>query len=204
MVIEARPTVALVLIDLQIGLAGTPAGAEPQPLAAFVAERGVLAAAAAALDVARRSSLNVAHVRLAFDAAYANRTNQTSRFDDHEDAGRFAADSESVQFCGEVAPIPGEFVFDKGSVSAFASTTLERTLRARGIRTLVLGGVATHLAVESAAREAADRGFEVLVLKDACAAPPALHEHAVTQTIPLFAQVVDMSGFEQRLDAATR
>ena len=204
MVNRARPTTALVLIDLQMGLAGTPVGAEPQPLAALVAERGVLAAAAGALGLSRERSLEIVHVRLAFDAAYANRTNRTARFDDHEAAGRFSSDSDAAQFCREVAPIPGELVLDKGSVSAFASTILERTLRARGVRRLVLGGVATHLAVESAAREAADRGFEVIVLEDVCAAPPALHEHSITQTIPLFAQVVDTSGLGHRLDAVTR
>ena len=204
MVIDAHPAAALVLVDLQLGLCRSPIGAEPNLLAVAVAERGVLSAAAAALEVARRRELHVAHVRLAFDIAYANRTNRTPRFDEHEHMGRFAAGSESVEFCPEVTPRPGEPVFEKGSVSAFASTTLERALRAQGVQTIFLGGVATHLAVESLAREAADRGFNVVVLGDVCAAPSTvIHEHAITQTIPLFAEVVDTHDFEQRLDAET-
>ncbi len=195
---------ALVLIDLQVGLCGMPEGAEPPPLAAAVADRGVLGAAAAALATAREHGVAVMHVHLAFEAGHGNRTNRTPRFDDHEGAGRFAVGSEAARFCREVSPVPGEPVFAKGSVSPFASTALERALRARRIGTLFIGGVATHLAVESAAREAADRGFEVVVIGDACAAPSeALHEHSITQTIPLFAEIVDLAGFSARLEAET-
>lgn len=197
------PAAALLLVDLQVGLCGAPEGAEPPPLAAAVAERGVLAAAGAALSAARAHGLAVGHVRLAFDEAYANRTNRTARFDDHERAGRFAAGSDSVRFCDGVTPADGELVFAKGSVSPFASTALEAALRARGIRTLFIGGVATHLAVESAAREAADRGFEAFVLEDLCAAPSReLHEHAVGQAIPAFAEVVSGEAFAGWLGGA--
>ncbi|QEC48028.1 cysteine hydrolase [Baekduia soli] len=195
---------ALVLLDFQQGLTAIPDAADPPPLAAAVAEHGVLDKAAAALATARARGLTVAHVRVAFEAGHANRTNRTPRFDDHEAAGRFLLGSAASEFCTEVAPADGEPVFSKGSVAAFASTTLERALRVRGARTLFLAGIATHLAVESAAREAADRGFEVVVLGDGCTAPDqGLHEHAITQTIPLFAEVIDTDGLGQRLDAVT-
>jgi ureidoacrylate peracid hydrolase len=61
--------------------------------------------------------------------------------------------------------------------SAFASTGLDELLRARGIRTLVFGGVATNVCVEGSAREAADRDYYVVVADDACGAARAdLHE----------------------------
>jgi nicotinamidase-related amidase len=200
MVTRAAPNAALILIDFQLGLCRPPAGQEPPPLAAAVAEHGVLAAAHAALTAMRAHGGLVAHVHLAFAHGYANRTNRTARFDDHEAAGRFAAGSESVQFCPEVAPADAELVFAKGSVGPFASTPLERALRARGVGTLFICGVATQLAVESMTREGADRGFEVVVLGDACAAPSAeFHEHAINKTIPLFAEVVDTTELRRRL-----
>lgn len=204
MVSASAQETALVLLDLQEGLCRAPREGEPPPLAAAVAERAVLPTAAAALGLARERGLVVVHVRLAFSEEHANRTNRSPRFDDHERAGRFARGSDAVTFCGEVAPEPGELILEKGSVGPFASTPLDVVLRLRGVRTLLVAGVATHLAVESTVREAADRGFEVIVLEDACAAPTAeLHEHAVTQTIPAFAEVIAAGELGERLHGAS-
>jgi ureidoacrylate peracid hydrolase len=61
--------------------------------------------------------------------------------------------------------------------SAFVGTGLDELLRARGIRTLVFGGVATNVCVEGTAREAADRDYYVVLADDACGAARAdLHE----------------------------
>ncbi len=64
--------------------------------------------------------------------------------------------------------------------SAFAGTSLDATLLARGIRTVVLGGVATNVCVEGTAREAADRDYYVVVLEDGSgAAATDLHEQSL-------------------------
>lgn len=189
---------ALMLIDLQVGLC-KPEGVAGAALAPVIAELGTLDAAAACLRAARSAGLEVIHVRLAFDPSYRRRTNRTERFDGHEAAGRFLADSADSAFCDEVVPKAAELVVDKASVSPFASTALEAWLHARGIRRIVVCGVATHLAVESAAREAADRGFHVTVIADACAAPQTLHEHAIEKTIPAFANVVTSADFVSKV-----
>lgn len=69
----------------------------------------------------------------------------------------------------EVMPLAGEKVVGKHSVSSFRNTDLEAWLRERGIRKLVLCGMQTHMCLEGAARAAADLGFEVTVIADACA-----------------------------------
>lgn len=189
---------ALVLIDLQVGLC-KPEGVGGAALGPVVAESGTLGRAAKCLDAARRASVEVIHVRLAFDAAYGRRTNRTERFDGHEANRRFLENSVDSAFCDEVQPSLGELVVGKGSVSPFASTGLEAWLHARGVRRLAVAGVATHLAVESAAREGADRGFLVSVVADACAAPAEMHEHSIGKTIPAFADVVSSDDLVQRL-----
>lgn len=189
---------ALMLIDLQVGLC-KPEGVAGAALSGVVAEHGTLTRAAQALGATRSAGLEVIHVRLAFDASYSRRTNRTERFDAHETSRRFLEDSQDVQFCDEVAPRPGELVVSKGSVSPFASTGLSAWLHARQVRRLAVCGVATHLAVESAAREGADQGFQMTVLSDACAAPSELHDHAIEKTIPAFAEVVQTAAFAERL-----
>jgi nicotinamidase-related amidase len=68
-----------------------------------------------------------------------------------------------------LAPRDGELVIDKNTSSAFNSTGLEWLLRNMEIETLVLAGVATDMCVETTARDAADRGLNVIVAEDATA-----------------------------------
>jgi biuret amidohydrolase len=78
----------------------------------------------------------------------------------------------------ELAPAPGEPVFDKPSYGAFATTELERHLRANGVTHLVLTGVTTDCCVTSTLREALDRGFECLVLDDCVGCATRSHHEA--------------------------
>lgn len=71
-------------------------------------------------------------------------------------------------------------VIDKPGRSAFAHTELDLILRNKGIENLVLCGVTTDVCVHSTMREANDRGYDCLLLADACAAGTCeLHKFAV-------------------------
>lgn len=54
--------------------------------------------------------------------------------------------------------------------SGFVRTDLDDVLRARGIRSVVFAGGVTNVCVEGTAREAADRDYYVVVLRDGTAA----------------------------------
>ncbi|PLZ00630.1 cysteine hydrolase [Burkholderia sp. WAC0059] len=84
------------------------------------------------------------------------------------------------QFIAELAPLPGEIVIDKPGTGAFHGTDLYHVLITSGISNLVLVGVTTGVCITSTAREASDRGFNVLVLGDCCAEPdPKDHDMAM-------------------------
>ncbi|KAB8133098.1 cysteine hydrolase [Gracilibacillus oryzae] len=70
----------------------------------------------------------------------------------------------------ELTPEPGEIVIDKPGKGAFYQTNLLEELNARGIESLIVTGVTTHVCVHSTVREANDRGFDCLVLEDGTAA----------------------------------
>lgn len=64
---------------------------------------------------------------------------------------------------------PGEIVVDKWTFGAFASTDLEKELRARGVCRIFVVGVLTNVCVMNTAFQGVDRFFRVCVVKDASA-----------------------------------
>ena len=181
---------ALLLLDYQVALAQEGDLCLAPPLAAQVRERDVVATASRVLAAARAAGVLVIHVRLAFDPTYRLRTNRLPRFEVYPANGRMLAGSPEAEIVEPLAPRDGEPVVDKGCVDPFVGTPLRDVLAAEGIAHVVVGGIATHLVVESAARHASDSGLQVSVVENMCAAPdPALHEHAVTRTLPLFGSV---------------
>ena len=67
-----------------------------------------------------------------------------------------------------VAPLEGEIVIVRNATSAFVGADLEGRLDELGATTLVLcGSLATH-ALEASARHAADLGYQVFLVADAC------------------------------------
>jgi len=67
---------------------------------------------------------------------------------------------------------------------------LDLELRRRGIKTIVLCGISTNYGVESTARDAYERGYDLIFAQDAMAArTKADHEFAVTRIFPRIGRV---------------
>lgn len=80
----------------------------------------------------------------------------------------FAPLSPTVAPVHDLAPHEGELVVVKSMAGAFSRTDLDAVLRRRGVDTLVVAGIMTHLAVDVTARDASLLGYRVLVAEDAC------------------------------------
>jgi nicotinamidase-related amidase len=76
--------------------------------------------------------------------------------------------SRQHEILDEIKPLPGEHVLRKTSIGAFASTGIDSLLRSLGCDQLYMCGVSTNMCVETTAREAADRGYLVTLVEDAC------------------------------------
>jgi len=77
----------------------------------------------------------------------------------------------------DLAPLPGEAVLNKTTMSAFHSSGFERLLRSWGVEQLLFTGVSTNSCVEGTARDAADRGFRCVLVEGGCgAASQQLHD----------------------------
>jgi len=89
-----------------------------------------------------------------------------------------------------IAPIPGELVINKTSSGALSSTSLDQTLHNMGISSLAVCGLTTAVCVGLTARQTADRGFRVVVVRDACTElSQEMHEAALLSFSHVFGQV---------------
>ena len=62
-------------------------------------------------------------------------------------------------------------MLEKSNPNAFLDTGLEETLGERGAEELVVAGMMSSMCVDATVRAAADLGYSVSVVHDACAAP---------------------------------
>ena len=196
-------TTALLLMDLQNDIVSPEGKLGRHGLAAQAEKRGVLRNAKTVLAAFRAHKLPIAHVRLAFREDYLDALSVAPRIAKLKEMGAAQAGSWGTEFIPDVAPAGGELVVSKQCVNPFFNTGLYSWLARHSIRTLVLGGVATNVVVESAARYADDAGFATVVLEDCCSSvSDEMHEFAVTKTLPMFARVMKSAEYLAELGRA--
>ena len=76
--------------------------------------------------------------------------------------------SRDAEMPDAIAPLADEIILPKTSSSVFNSTTINYVLRDLGVDYVVMAGVVTDQCVESAIRDAADLGYLVTQVTDAC------------------------------------
>lgn len=158
-------TTALVLIDLQKGIASRP---ELAPHSGeHVVKRSIELA-----ERFRRVSAGVVLVNVAFAPDFKDALK--SPVDAPMQGGpRPANFSELVDGLQK----PGDLTITKHQWGAFYGTELDLQLRRRGIQTIVLGGIATNIGVESTARLAYELGYHLVIVEDICSTYSAEMQH---------------------------
>jgi nicotinamidase-related amidase len=159
------PDTALLVIDIQNDY--FPGGA--------MELEGAEAAGAKALEAIRRfreRKLPVIHVR---------------HLSVRPGATFFVPGTRGAEIHPLVQPLAGEAVVEKNFPNSFRGTALEKLLKDAGIQNLVVAGMMTHMCVDASVRQAADLGYKVTLIGDACAtraqsfegeSVPARHVHA--------------------------
>ncbi|TKC81700.1 hydrolase [Trinickia terrae] len=147
-------TTALVLIDLQHGNVGRPLA--PYSGSAVVERCAKLA------EKLREQGGTIVYVRVNVHELLHLPADAPLRA-----PGSPPPPAEASELVPEAGMQPSDVVVTKRQWGAFYGTDLEQQLRRRGIRTLMLGGIATNIGVESTARAAFDQGYELVFVEDA-------------------------------------
>jgi len=137
------------------------------------------------LEAVRGTGTMVIYVVVGFRPGFPEVSMRNISFRGIKEAGRFAAGDSNAEIHPAVAPRPGETVVTKHRVSAFAGTDLDMILRANGIETLLLTGIATSGVVLSTIRHAADADYNLVVVADCCSDKDAeVHRVLIEKVFP--------------------
>ena len=81
----------------------------------------------------------------------------------------FLPGTKGIEIHGSVKPREAEVVIEKNFPNSFRNTNLKEVLEKQGIKNLIVAGMMTHMCVDASVRHAADLGFKITLLGDACA-----------------------------------
>lgn len=190
---------ALVLVDLQRDFCA-PDGVMGKLGEDLADIQAAVRQAARLLEAARAVGMPVIHIKAEYAAADSS---DVSLFTSRAVSGTFCCrpDTTGSDFMPEVAPRPGEWVVVKHRFSGFVDTRLDLLLRANGIRSIIVGGVATQCCVECTVRDASLRDYYVVVGREATGARGRmrhLHE-ASLEVMSLF--FADCRGLDEIIAA---
>lgn len=187
--LDLRRTAVLPL-DLQNDIVAGTANVEP-----------VLENASNVLAAARARKVPVVYVTVSFAEGYLDAPVKTHPLFQMVSENRSVLAGESgAEIHPSVTPKQGELVLNKTCVDPFVTTRLAQHLQILDVNTIVIMGLWTNFVVEATARTAADRGYRVIVVRDACGSnSDENHAFSMTNLMPVFATVVDAAEACQAL-----
>jgi nicotinamidase-related amidase len=102
----------------------------------------------------------------------------------------------------DIAPAEDDIVLPKTSSGVFNSTNIDYVLRNLGVRSLIVSGCLTDQCVDMAVRDAADKGYLVTLVADACATYSPERHSAAIQAIGGYCRATDTDDVIARLEAS--
>jgi nicotinamidase-related amidase len=160
---------ALVLIDMQNAFLD-PAGSMAKLGADVDSLRGAIPGCVELAAEARRLGIPVVNVRICLRPDYRDGgIIFNEKAGPAKELGLVVDGTWDSEFVPELTPQDGDFLVEKRRFSAFYATTLETTLASLGVSRIALGGVLGTVCVESTARDAAQRDFRTLLVREAIA-----------------------------------
>lgn len=179
-IIIDKPKTALVVIDLQKGIAAAPA----QPHDA----KTVVANAAKMAQAFRKNGMPVFLVRVSTSPDGKDRLAPIVDGENPWANRKMPPDWSDI--VPELGPEKTDFIITKKQWGAFYGTELDLQLRRRNIETIVLCGIATNIGVESTARFAFEYGYQQIFVEDAMSSRSAEeHNFTVKTTFPRLGRI---------------
>ncbi len=157
--------------------------------ASFCKENNVLENVAEAVRKMRDENAKIVYVKVGFSPDYSDQPKNSVLFGKAHEFKALARGTWATEFHEALDVKKDDFVVEKKRVSPFYNTDLDEYLKKNKVIDVYLAGVATDLVVQSAARDAHDRDYNVYVLKDCCAAGSAEDHENALKNMEKFARI---------------
>ncbi len=181
---------ALLAMDFENDLVHEDGAFKDFGFAQMVKQNDVLGKTARLLDAARGAGVKVIYVSVKFRPGYPERPRNAGLFQALVEGNALVEGTWGSTIHEAVSPKEGEPVVSKRGVSAFTGSDLAALLGTGGITTLLLTGVATNFVVEGTAREAVDRGYNVVIVGDCCASvSQEAHDSSLNTALPFLTTI---------------
>lgn len=180
---------ALICVDYIAEIVGESGKLAEKGYYYFVQKHNTLSNLARLQDEFRCDGAKVIHVHLGFAPDYSDHPAKSPLLGGARTGEILRLGTPSVAIVEPVSPKQGDVVIVKKRISAFFGTGLDETLKSLGVTDLFIAGVATDLAVQSAARDAHDRDYAVTIVASSCAAASDADHEAALATLAKFAKV---------------
>ena len=181
---------AIVTSEVQNGVVGEPSAL---PALAEVARQVMVPNLARLLPVARAAGVQVVHCT-AYRRADGKGANTNARLFGgvRRSPVTLEPGTPAVEVLAELGPEPEDLVLTRThGLDPMAGTDLDPVLRNLGVRTVVVTGVSVNVAVTNLVMDAVNRGYDVVLPRDAVAGLPQEYADAVIDnTLALLATVV--------------
>jgi nicotinamidase-related amidase len=169
-------------------------------------EQNLLTNCRKALEASRAADVYVVHVRHTFRPGYPEYGEQASPFWKRvRESGAYIDGTPGTEICEEVAPKATEPLITKNTVDPFIYSDLDKILRVRGIKYIVLTGIATSNVIEGTVRAGSDRGYVPIVLED-CVADytKEMHRFQIEHLLPMHSIISNSAKYIEALWLATK
>lgn len=159
--------------------------------ASFAKEHGTLENVQTAIAKAHNKGVPVVFVTVEFKPDYSDWPETSILFGAAKKFEALKGETWATELHDSIDLNQVDHRFKKNRISAFYKTPLQDFLDKENIETLLVGGVATDIAVESAVRDAHDRNFKVIVMEDLCAAASQEDHESALKHLAKMAQISD-------------
>jgi nicotinamidase-related amidase len=180
---------AIVTSEVQNGVVGTPSAL---PALAEAAAAEMLPSLARLLPAARRAGVQVVHCT-AYRRADGKGANANARLflGVRKSPVALLPGTPEVEVVPALGPDPDDLVLTRThGLDPMAGTDLDPVLRNLGVTTIVVTGVSVNVAVTNLVMDAVNRGYDVVLPRDAvCGIPRDYADAVIDNTLSLLAAV---------------
>ena len=190
------PNTALLLLHWQNDLV-MPSGKLSRDMPQRLAADHTIEHVQAALKVSREKDILVVYVNASHRSGYPEVTPKPSSLTDGiTQVGGLMRGSWGAEVIDQLKPMAEDIIIYNYSSSAFAYTELDLILRNKGITNLVLTGLVTNWVVESTARDATNRGYNIYTLSDCCqGVNEEMHKWSLVNILSAIGSVIDSKSY---------